>query len=109
MATSIYRAAYTINAGHAASCPEHTALISGLCYDITSTEAPNLQAAVKGRAAKGGYLPSPMELFSVKGAINLGSGVGTPTNASPTTSTPKTLTVATTRSWSTVPARWNAI
>jgi hypothetical protein len=62
--------------GHGASCPAATTLIRGLCYDTSSTEAPNLQAAAEGCAAKGGYLPSPMQLFSVKGVLNLGTGVG---------------------------------
>ena len=63
--------------GHAASCPAGTTLISGLCYETNSTEAPNLKAAAEGCAAKGGYLPTPMQLYSVKGVIFLGDGVGT--------------------------------
>ena len=62
--------------GHGAACPAASTLIRGLCYDTASTEAPNLQAAAEGCAAKGGYLPSPMQLYSVKGVINLGTGVG---------------------------------
>ncbi len=63
--------------GHAASCPGGTTLIRGLCYETTSTEAPNLKAASEGCAQKGGYLPTPMQLYSVKGVIFLGDGVGT--------------------------------
>ena len=63
--------------GHAASCPSGTTLIRGLCYETTSTEAPNLKSAAEGCAAKGGYLPTPMQLYSVKGVIFLGDGVGT--------------------------------
>lgn len=62
--------------GHAAECPGGTTLIRGFCYDTSFTEAPNLKAAAEGCAAKGGYLPSPMQLYSVKGVINLGTGVG---------------------------------
>ncbi len=63
--------------GHSASCPEHTTLIHSLCYETSSTEAPNLKAAAEGCSAKGGYLPTPMQLYSVKGVLNLGTGVGT--------------------------------
>jgi hypothetical protein len=63
--------------GHAASCPAATTLIRGLCYETNSTEAPNLKAAAEGCASKGGYLPTPMQLYSVKGVIFLGDGVGT--------------------------------
>jgi hypothetical protein len=63
--------------GHAASCPSGTTLIRGLCYETSSTEAPNLKAAAEGCAQKGGYLPTPMQLYSVKGVIFLGDGVGT--------------------------------
>ena len=64
--------------GHAASCPEHTILIRGLCFDSHSNpEAPTLNAAAEACAAKGGWLPTPMELYSVKSVLNLGSGSGT--------------------------------
>jgi len=62
---------------HAASCPQGTTLIRGLCFEISSNEAPNLKAAAEGCAAKGGYLPTPMELYSTKGVVNLGDGIGT--------------------------------
>jgi hypothetical protein len=52
-------------------------LIRGLCYDTTSTEAPNLQVAAEGCAAKGGYIPIPMQLYSTKGVLNLGTCSGT--------------------------------
>jgi len=63
--------------GHAASCPQGTTLIRGLCFETSSTEAPNLKAASEGCAVKGGYLPTPMELYSTKGTLFLGDGVGT--------------------------------
>ena len=63
--------------GHAASCPAGTTLIRGLCYETSSTEAPNLKAAAEGCATKGGYLPTPMQLYSTKGVLFLGDGVGT--------------------------------
>lgn len=64
--------------GHSASCPANTTLIRGVCFDSTSNpEAPSLEAAAEDCAAKGGYLPSPMELYSVRATINLGTGVGT--------------------------------
>lgn len=62
---------------HAAACPAHTTLIRGLCYDTASTEAPNLKTAAEACAAKGGYLPTPMQLYSTKAVLNLGDGVGT--------------------------------
>lgn len=64
--------------GHSASCPASTTLIRGICFDSTSNpEAPTLETAADACAAKGGYLPTPMELYSVRGVINLGTGVGT--------------------------------
>jgi hypothetical protein len=64
--------------GHAASCPEHTLLIRGLCFDSSSNpQAPSLNAAAASCASKGGWLPTPMELYTVKGQLNLGSGSGT--------------------------------
>jgi hypothetical protein len=63
--------------GHSASCPGAATLIRGVCFDsAASSEVPNLKAAADGCASKGGYLPSPMELYSVRGVINLGTGVG---------------------------------
>jgi len=62
--------------GHAASCPSGTTLIRGLCFDPPSNPvAPNLEAAAEACATKGGYLPTPMELYSTKGVLNLGTGV----------------------------------
>ena len=37
----------------------------------------SLQAAADACAAKGGYLPTPMALYSTRGVINLGTGTGT--------------------------------
>ena len=63
--------------GHAASCPAEATLIRGLCFDSHSNpEAPNLEAAAEDCAAKGGYLPSPMELYSTQGTLQLGNGLG---------------------------------
>jgi hypothetical protein len=64
--------------GHGAACPANTLLIRGVCFDSqTNGEAPNLQTAAERCAAKGGYLPTPMQLYSAKGVLNLGTGVGT--------------------------------
>jgi hypothetical protein len=78
---SAQNAAHTNNAdtvgGHGASCPPATTLIRGLCFDSTSSgPAPSLQAASEACAVKGGYLPTPMELYSTRGVLNLGSGIG---------------------------------
>jgi hypothetical protein len=63
--------------GHSAACPASTTLIRGVCFDsVANGVVGDLKTASDACAAKGGYLPSPMELFSVRGVINLGTGVG---------------------------------
>src|SRR4051794_25717495 len=63
--------------GHSASCPGGTTLIRGLCFDSTANgEVANVFAAADACAAKGGYLPTPLQLYSVRGLINLGTGIG---------------------------------
>ena len=63
--------------GHAASCPGGTTLIRGICFDAQANPVANsLKEAADACAAKGGYLPTPMELYSVRGIINLGTGIG---------------------------------
>jgi FtsP/CotA-like multicopper oxidase with cupredoxin domain len=63
--------------GHSASCPAGTTLIRGVCFDsVSNGPASNLKSATEACAAKGGYLPTPMQLYSVKGILNLGTGVG---------------------------------
>jgi hypothetical protein len=64
--------------GHSASCPNGTILIRGVCFDAASNPAVSgVKNAADACAAKGGYLPSPMALYSVRQTINLGTGVGT--------------------------------
>jgi hypothetical protein len=64
--------------GHAAACPGGTTLIRGICFDSApSGPVDGVKAAADACAAKGGYLPTPMELYSVRNVINLGTGVGT--------------------------------
>jgi hypothetical protein len=64
--------------GHSASCPAGTTLIRGTCFDSHSNgEAANVQAAGDACAAKGGYLPTPIQLYTARGTLNLGTGVGT--------------------------------
>lgn len=63
--------------GHSASCPQGTTLIRGLCFDSESNPpAPNVEAAATDCAAKGGWLPTPMQLYSTKGSLALGNGQG---------------------------------
>lgn len=63
--------------GHPAACPAGTILIRGLCFDASSNPvAPNLEAAADACAAKGGSLPSPMQLYAARNRINLGTGAG---------------------------------
>ena len=55
--------------GHAATCPDGTVLIRGLCFDGTSNPvAADLKTAADACAAKGGYLPTPLQLFTIRGA-----------------------------------------
>ncbi len=62
---------------HAAACPANTTLIRGICFDSSSSgPVPTLKEASDACAAKGGYLPTPMELYSTRGVLNLGTGVG---------------------------------
>lgn len=75
-------AAQTGNAGtitgHAVACPGGTTLIRGICFDSASNPvATSVEKARDDCAAKGGYLPSPLKLYSAKGVLNLGTGVGT--------------------------------
>jgi hypothetical protein len=63
--------------GHGAACPAGTTLIRGVCFDTHSNpvlESP--QEAADACAAKDGWLPTPMELYSTRGVLNLGTGVG---------------------------------
>ena len=63
--------------GHSASCPGGTTLIRGLCFDAAPNgAAPNLKAAADACASKGGFLPTPMALYSTRQVLNLGTGVG---------------------------------
>ena len=77
-ATNAANAANAVTVGgHAASCPPETTLIRGLCFDShANPEAPNLEAAAEDCAQKGGWLPSPMELYSTQGTLQLGNGLG---------------------------------
>lgn len=63
--------------GHAAACPGGTTLIRGVCFDSASSgPVASLTKARDACAAKGGYLPSPLKLYSARGVLNLGTGVG---------------------------------
>jgi hypothetical protein len=62
--------------GHAAACPGGATLIRGVCFDLALNPVVNgVKAAAQACAAKQGYLPTPMELYSVRNVINLGTGV----------------------------------
>jgi hypothetical protein len=62
--------------GHGASCPGGSTLIRGVCYDLAlNAQVAGVKAAATACQAKGGYLPTPMQLFSIRDVINLGSGV----------------------------------
>jgi hypothetical protein len=63
--------------GHPAACPGGTALIRGLCFDQSSSgPILGVKAAADACRAKGGRLPTPQELFSVRNVIPLGDGAG---------------------------------
>jgi hypothetical protein len=62
---------------HAAACPSGTTLIRGYCFDTASNPVVATQnIAAEGCAARGGWLPSPEDLYTVRGVLNLGTGVG---------------------------------
>ncbi len=63
--------------GRTASCPSGTTLIRGVCFDAASNAAVNgVTLAADACAAKGGYLPTPMEIYSTRNILNLGTGIG---------------------------------
>jgi hypothetical protein len=62
--------------GHAAECPGGSTLIRGICFDLAlNPVVAGVKNAANACAAKGGFLPTPMELYSVRNVINLGTGV----------------------------------
>ena len=62
--------------GHAAACPGGSTLIRGTCYDLAlNAKVAGVKAASAACAAKGGYLPTVMELYSIRTVINLGTGI----------------------------------
>jgi hypothetical protein len=64
--------------GHHAACPGGTTLIRGTCFDSSSNAVvTSVEKARDECAAKGGYLPSPLKLYSTRTVLNLGTGVGT--------------------------------
>jgi hypothetical protein len=61
--------------GHPADCPGGSTLIRGICYDLALHPAVGgVKAAANACASVGGYLPTPMQLYSVRTVINLGTG-----------------------------------
>ncbi len=63
--------------GHAAVCPPATTLIRGTCYDnAPAGPVLGIKAAADACAARGGFLPTPMEAQSIRQAIFLGDGTG---------------------------------
>ncbi len=61
---------------HSASCPGGSTLIRGICFDLALNPAvAGVKAAANSCAAKGGFLPTTMMLYSVRNVINLGTGV----------------------------------
>jgi hypothetical protein len=59
----------------AAGCPAGATDIRGVCFDKTlSAAVKGVKLAADACAAKGGWLPTPMELYSVRNVIFLGGG-----------------------------------
>jgi hypothetical protein len=70
------RNADTLGDNHAASCPGGSTLIRGICFDLAlNPPVAGVKAAANACAAKGGFLPTPMMLYSERNVINLGPGV----------------------------------
>jgi hypothetical protein len=58
-----------------AGCPAGATDIRGVCFDKNlSAKVKGVKAAADACAAKGGWLPTPMELYSVRNVIFLGEG-----------------------------------
>jgi hypothetical protein len=67
--------ATTVN-NHPAACPGGTTLIRGICFDLAlNPKVDGVKDASAACAAKGGYLPTTMELYSIRNVINLGTGI----------------------------------
>ncbi len=87
--------------GHSAACPQGTTLIRGTCFDSAAGPVVgSVQEAADACAAKGGYLPSPMQLYATRDILNLGTGTGSDKQftdayyyAAETGSDPSTVTV----------------
>jgi len=66
----------TLGENHSAACPGGSTLIRGICFDLALNPAvAGVKAAANACAAKGGFLPTTMMLYSVRNVINLGTGV----------------------------------
>jgi hypothetical protein len=77
-ATSASRAdsAKAVN-GHTIECPPATTPYNGLCFDSTpNPAASSLKEAADSCAAKGGFLPAPIDLYAARSVLSLGTGVG---------------------------------
>jgi hypothetical protein len=71
--------AHTVG-GHAAACPPGTLLVRGVCFEpVPSPPATSVQNAADICGARGGFLPGPLEAYSARTVVNLGSGVYTDT------------------------------
>ena len=64
--------------GHNATCPAGTTLVRGVCFDSSpSGPVTGVQNAAIACANRGGWLPTPQQLYSARGVLNLGDGTGT--------------------------------
>jgi hypothetical protein len=63
--------------GRPSGCPANTTLIDGLCFDSAPNPVvPTVEQAADECNARGGFLPTPLELYETRGVLNLGVGGG---------------------------------
>jgi len=81
---SVHASNATTLGGKPAVCPDGTVLVRGTCFDLTTSgPVTGLKTAADACAAKGGYLPSPVEAIPLRSAIDLGDGVVADTGKGP--------------------------
>ena len=62
--------------GYEVGCVPGTVFVRGVCFDLAlNPVVAGVKAAANACAASGGFLPSPMTLYSIRNLINLGTGV----------------------------------
>jgi hypothetical protein len=63
--------------GHTVSCPSGTTPIHGVCFDTNANPPVNtVKEAADACFAKGGWLPTPLQLYAIRSVLSLGTGIG---------------------------------